>query len=268
MKSEQTPVTLPARTRLAVVLRSLFIQATLNFEGMQNLGRVFCLIPVVRVLKLDEERFQQFIERHLSYFNSNPFISPLGLGAMARAEAEAAPSGNMLATSFIERFSLLLSTPLGAAGDALFWAAVRPQNVLLGTALVITVGPWGALAAIAGFMTWSIVFRWVTFQWGWAEGIAVSSVFKEGRLNRFTRFAGTGAALLAGFLVTFLYLWWGFSPGATSTTSVEAALPTVTFVACGVVSGSLILKQMHPVWALVSALGCIAVAMVIHAVAL
>ena len=257
----------PLLTSLSVVVRSLFVQASLNYAGMQNLGRAFSLMPIARWLGLDREETKAFIARHLGYFNSNPFISPLGLGALARMEADAHERGTAPEASAVDRFGLLLSTPLGGAGDALFWAAVRPQNVLLGTAAALFAGPWGALAAVAGFAAWSLTFRWLTFRWGWAKGTSVSSVFREGRFVRAGKAAGVGAALLAGFLVTFLYLRWGLTFADGEIAPERSMALTAAFILSALLAIALVHRRKHPAWVFVCAVACAAVAAVAEAVA-
>ena len=57
--------------------------------------------------------------RSAEFFNCNPNLAGLALGATARAEYEAVPGAQ------IARLRTALCSPLGALGDELFWAGTR-----------------------------------------------------------------------------------------------------------------------------------------------
>ena len=241
---------IPRSVQAQVVVRSAWIQSSLNYQGMQNLGRLFCLVPVARWLKLEKSEWPGFVRRHLGLFNSNPFISPLGLGALARLEADHKRGAQPLAGSMIERFSERLSTPLGAVGDELFWAAVRPQMVLLGCLVALTAGMWGPITLVVGFTAWQALYRWKTFTWGWVSGSQVASVLRDRRLRLPAQRAGLVAAACAGSLGVLLFLrHQGQIAGGHSWWSGAA------FLVAAVSAGIWVHAQRPPTWALIGGLG-------------
>ena len=114
-----SPGTLSVPLPRRLFFRSFLLQASWNFEQMQGLGALFVLSPLLRKLYQGEE-LQQACARHLSYFNTHPFMAPLILSGVAQLEVNGA--GN----EEIEEFRQLLMAPCAAMGDAFFWGGVRP----------------------------------------------------------------------------------------------------------------------------------------------
>lgn len=110
--------------RRTLFLRSFLLQASWNFEQMQGLGALFVLSPLLRKLYRGEE-LQQAYARHLSYFNTHPFVAPLILSGMAQLETNGA------GTEEVDEFRQLLMAPCAAMGDAFFWGGVRPFAAVL-----------------------------------------------------------------------------------------------------------------------------------------
>ena len=105
--------------RRRLFFRTFLLQASWSFEQMQGLGALFVLSPLLRKLYQGEE-LQQACARHLSYFNTHPFIAPLILSGVAQLEVNGA------GIEEIEEFRQLLMAPCAAMGDAFFWGGVRP----------------------------------------------------------------------------------------------------------------------------------------------
>jgi mannose PTS system EIID component len=236
--------------RMRVVMRSAWIQSTLNYEGMQNLGRLFALIPVAKWLLLSRDEMTGFTTRHLSYFNSNPFVATLGLGALARIETDSRDAGGP-DEGLIERMSMRLSAPLGAVGDKLFWASIRPQAALLGILVAMLWGVWGAVAYVACFAVWSFIYRWMGFQRGWDLGLSVARAFKDEWLRRPGLWASSMASATAGFVLVVLAGWSSGGDGAP--------YDIVVFVLTGVSGATWVSGGRRPTWALVLAMGWVAV---------
>ena len=116
--------TLSGPIRCRMFLRSFLLQASWNFEQMQGLGALFVLSPLLRNLYQGEE-LQQACARHLSYFNTHPFVAPLILSGMAQLEANGADEDE------VDEFRQLLMAPCAAMGDAFFWGGVRPFAAVL-----------------------------------------------------------------------------------------------------------------------------------------
>lgn len=116
--------TLSRPMRRTLLYRSFLLQASWNFEQMQGLGALFVLAPLLRHLYQGEE-LKQACARHLSYFNTHPYVAPLILSGIAQLEA------NGVEAEEVDEFRQLLMAPCAAMGDAFFWGGVRPFAAVL-----------------------------------------------------------------------------------------------------------------------------------------
>ena len=104
-------------------IRSLFIQTSLNFRRMQNLGFVFSLIPLLHSKPSNPKELESILTRHLQMFNTHPFLSAPLLGSIIRME-EDKPSYEDASSIMAVKQSLM--GPYAAIGDTFFWGALRP----------------------------------------------------------------------------------------------------------------------------------------------
>ena len=115
---------------LSVLWRSFFIQSLWNFERMQNIGFVFCLLPLLRKIYPDPAKRREVLVRHMNFFNTHPYMSNIIFGMVASLEQDIADGKPMQA----EQLSILknnMAGPLAAIGDTFFWATWRPFSVLV-----------------------------------------------------------------------------------------------------------------------------------------
>jgi mannose/fructose/N-acetylgalactosamine-specific phosphotransferase system component IID len=250
--------TLPFGVAVRVVFRTLWIQATLNRRGMQNIGALASLVPVAKWLKYSGTQWSDFVGRHLGIFNSNPFISPIGIGALARIEADAAHGDVSAVNTMVERFQSRLATPLGSVGDSLFWSAVRPQMALLGVLITLMWDYWGPVVFIIGFSVWQFTVRWRGLHWGWQLGPKVAVALSDSRLRKPARVAGGVAAITAGItaVVVAVILFAGENAGSDE---IPAAM---VFVVAAVGSAIVAGTQRPGLYALALGTACSIVASV------
>ncbi len=116
-----------------VFWRSLFLQATWNPQGMQNLGFAYALSPALEELYPDPVRRAQAVHRHLEFFNCHPYLAAGIIGGAVELEeriaANAAPPGS------VSQFKRALGPPFAAVGDGFFWLALRPAAALAAAVL-------------------------------------------------------------------------------------------------------------------------------------
>jgi len=127
-----------------VLLRSFYIQSTWNAERLLGLGFCFCLIPIARRLFSDKHALVDFLQRHLDFFNSHPYMATYALGAIANIE-EQAITKNWEDKRPISVFKTRVIGPLGAIGDTLFWQLIRPALGLIAVVLLYFIGIGGTV---------------------------------------------------------------------------------------------------------------------------
>jgi PTS system mannose-specific IID component len=126
-----------------VALRSLFLEASWNYRGQQNLGLAAAIDPALKSIHTDAEALKAARLRSLSFFNTNPLAGGLAIGVAIRLEQDVA-EGRL---SPAERDRMLMSLSSGALaplGDNLFWFSWLPFCSLVGVWAVLSLESWWA----------------------------------------------------------------------------------------------------------------------------
>jgi mannose PTS system EIID component len=199
--------------RLHALLRLFAVQGTWNYERMLGVGMGYAAEPLLEDLKaVDPKRHGEAVVRSAEFFNCNPNLAGLALGATARAEYEAVPGAQ------IARLRTALCSPLGSMGDQLFWAGLVPA--LIGLALVAAVlgaGWW----SVAGFLlTYNAIRIWTgiwSLRTGMAAGMRVGSAIGTSWLPRAIEWVGPAAGFAFGCAIPVIADWYlkGFGWSAT-----------------------------------------------------
>jgi PTS system mannose-specific IID component len=148
--------------RASIFMRSFLIQSVWNTRGMQNVGFCFSVLPVLRRFE-EEGAARAFLKRHLAFFNTNPALSTYALSAVAAAEVAGDPDGAV-------EMKRALSSPLGMAGDALLWGAVRPAAGLLAVSAALAGAEWAPLLLLLFYNSAHVFVRARGIQVGAALG--------------------------------------------------------------------------------------------------
>lgn len=118
-------------TYIRVFARSFLVQSGWNYKSLISIGFCYSLLPVAKKLyRNDVTKYNQFVKRHLGFFNGHPFFTSYALGSVVRLEEELADGkGNI---DQIEKLKNAMIGPLGALGDQIFWAVVKPATFSAG----------------------------------------------------------------------------------------------------------------------------------------
>jgi PTS system mannose-specific IID component len=133
--------TIPKTVLFRVLLRSFLLQASWNFERLQNLGALYVLKPALCFLYRGDE-LTQACRRHFQYFNTHPFLASPIFGVTLALEDD--PGGDFDAREFKE----MVAAPYAAMGDSFFWGGIRPLAVCLALFFAVR----GSLFAVAVFL--------------------------------------------------------------------------------------------------------------------
>jgi mannose PTS system EIID component len=197
--------------RWQALLRLLAVQGTWNYERMLGVGMGYAAEPLLEDLKrIDPVRHGEAVVRSAEFFNCNPNLAGLALGATARAEYEDVPG------SQIARLRTALCSPLGALGDDLFWAGLVPA--LAGAAIAAVVCGAGPRAIITFLVVYNLV-RFGTGIWalrtGLDAGMRVGAAIGASWVPRAVARIGPIAGALVGLAVPLAAGWYlrGFGGG-------------------------------------------------------
>ena len=178
-------------------LRQFLLQGCWNYEGMQNVGFAYCMLPALREqYKGRPEELIRALKRHLEFFNTHPAMAGVVLGASVRleervAEGEADPRA-------IGTFKVGLMGSLGAIGDSYFWGALKPMAAAAGAILSLVHPLLGIAALLLLYNVSHLAIRYRGFVAG-TEGEERAARFLRGEgLARKTEDRKLVAAILGG----------------------------------------------------------------------
>ena len=185
----------PRGTGLRVVLRSLLVQGSWNYETLIGTGFAFTALPVLRRLyPHDGEGLRAALTRHAEVFNSHPYLATVAVGAVSRLEADHTDP------RVISRFKSALRGSLGSLGDQLVWSAWRPAMVLVGITLFLAGVAWWLSVAVflLAYNSLNVGLRF----WGWRigteSGLEVGKALREAPLQALARRATEIGAFVGG----------------------------------------------------------------------
>ncbi len=208
---------LPLLTRVHILLRSLLLQASWNFERLQNVGFLFVILPGLRRLYPQQE-LRGACARHLEYFNSHPFLVPTILGASLHLEAETL--GKNTQGDDVGEFKKMVMAPYAAMGDAFFWGGLRPLAAGVALFFAFRGSLWAPLIFLILFNVPHLLFRIMGFRRGLSLGLGVIHVIQAHRLPDLAMKAKEASVIVLGGLAAVLALdlvegeglggYWGF----------------------------------------------------------
>lgn len=212
--------------RIRALLRLFAVQGTWNYERMLGVGMGYAAEPLLEDLKaIDPVRHGEAVVRSAEFFNCNPNLAGLALGATARAEYEGVPGPQIV------RLRTALCSPLGSMGDQLFWAGLVPALVGLAIITAILGAGWWA---IVGFLVIYNAIRIWTGYWslrtGMAAGMRVGAAIGSSWLPRAIERAGPVASFVMGAMLPVVSAWflldfgWGGAVGAAGVAVAGFAL--------------------------------------------
>lgn len=98
-----------------MVWRSLFLQASFNYERMQANGWLYTMLPALRKIHKNPDDLRKSMQMHLEFFNTHPFLVTF-ISGLVLAMEEAKEK-----ISTIRAIKISTMGPGGGIGDAVFW---------------------------------------------------------------------------------------------------------------------------------------------------
>lgn len=203
MDAVTTPRRLGNRDLFGVFWRLLLLQGMLHPKGMQNLGVMRAIGPVLA--KLGVEGDKSWENKHLDFFNCNPNFVPVILGGVLRLEEDRV-SGKAVEPDDIAYFKRAVSGPLAAMGDMLFLGALKPTALTLACIFAIYHSLIGLLAILLLYNVVVVSCRLWGVYFGYSKGWELVDAFSG---SAFQRLLGTiqsiGACAGGALVAVVLY---------------------------------------------------------------
>ena len=203
MTEEVTITKLTKKDRINVWWRSQFLQASWNYERMQNVGWAYAMIPALKKLYHTKEDRSEALKRHLEFFNTHPYVAAPIIGVTLSLEEEKA-SGVEIDNAAIQGFKIGMMGPLAGVGDPIFWGTLRPVIGAFAASLALQ---GSILGPLVFFLAWNVIrmaFLWYTQELGYRQGSNITQDLSGGVMQKITQ----GASILGMFIMGVLVPRW------------------------------------------------------------
>lgn len=198
---------LSKKTRQRVWFRGQWLQASWNYERMQNLGWCYGLIPAIKELYKDPEEQKDALKRHLEFFNTHPYMIGSIVGVELTLEEKRA-SGVAVDDAAIQGVKIGMMGPLAGVGDPVFWGTFRPVLGAFAASLALS---GSIMGAVLFFVIWNAVrlaFLWYTQELGYKQGENITKDLSGGIMRKITM----GSSVLGMFIMGVLIERWSSMP--------------------------------------------------------
>ncbi len=218
---DQTPAEqLDQKTLNKMVWRSLFLQASFNYERMQAGGWLFSILPGLEKIHTNKDDLAASMSHNLEFFNTHPFLVTFVMGIVLSLEQNKADIPTIRAV----RVSAM--GPLGGIGDALFWFTLVPITAGITSNMAIDGNAAAPFIFLLIFNVAQFAIRYFLMNWSYKLGTDAIGLLTQ-NAKEFTRAASILGIFIVGSL-TCVY-------GATTldvkipngTTSVAVPVTTV-----------------------------------------
>ena len=191
-------------TLVNVAFRSLFLEASWNNKGQQNLGLAASIDPALKeIYNFSEEELKKARERALEFFNTNPISSGVVIGVIIKLEMEVA-AGRISPPDRL-RMAGSLSQTLASMGDSLFWQAWLPLCCLAAVWAVLSLKFWWTpLLLPVLFCLPAVPVRFFGLFLGYRRGVDVIDLLFRLKIQRLAQNIRKGVAVLVGVSTVIL----------------------------------------------------------------
>lgn len=173
-----------------MVWRSLFLQASFNFERMQAAGWLYGILPGLEKIHTNKEDLSASMTHNLEFFNTHPFLVTFVMGLVMNLEQQKADIPTIRAVR------VAAMGPLGGIGDALFWFTLIPITAGFTANMALNGSVMGPVMFLLIFNAAQFAVRFWLMDMSYKLGAQAIDVFTENAAE-FTR----AASLLGVFIV-------------------------------------------------------------------
>ena len=169
--------------------------AAFNYSTQNGPGVAFGLAKALRKLYPDDADYIKAMDNHFKYFNSQPYMASIIIGAALGMEQELGTEG----AEAIQDFKAGIMGPTAGIGDSIFWIMMPSIFTPIAAAMAAQGNIMGWIIEI---IYWSVlhVFRTRFFGWGFKMGSGFINVIKD-RLPLVTDSVGILGLCVLGALI-------------------------------------------------------------------
>ena len=185
---------LDKKTLNKMVWRSLFLQASFNYERMQAAGWLYAILPgLLKIHKDNKEDLAASMSHNLEFFNTHPFLVTFVMGIVLSLEQ------NKTDIPTIRAVRVSAMSPLGGIGDALFWFTLVPISAGITANMAIEGNIAAPFIFLIIFNVVQFLVRYFLMHWSYKLGTDAIGVLTE-KAKEFTRAASILGIFIVGSL--------------------------------------------------------------------
>jgi len=244
--------------------RSLFLQASHNYERFQSLGYLYAMTPTLKEAYKDKpkEELSKAMHRHLEFFNTCPQLVQPILGVTAAMEKK---EGNA-AGEAISGLKIAMMGPLAGVGDSIVYMTILLICLLLAVTFGMEGNPIGLLLCFVLWNATSQTLKFMGTRLGYREGTKLIDRIRDGDfVKRFSFMMSiVGLTMVGGLICQLVDIRLGldvvdegetvFSLQGTFDSILPYMLPLLVTLLCFWLMKK---KKVKPIWIL---LGIVVVA--------
>ena len=185
--------TLDKKTLNKMVWRSLFLQASFNYERMQAGGWLYGILPGLKKIHKNKDDLAASMSHNLEFFNTHPFLVTFVMGIVLSLEQ------NKADIPTIRAVRVAAMGPLGGIGDALFWFTLVPITAGITSNMAISGNIAAPFIFLLVFNIAQFALRFFLMNWSYKLGTDAIGVLTE-NAKEFTRAASILGIFVVGSL--------------------------------------------------------------------
>lgn len=192
---------LAAFTFINMYLRSFLLQASWNFEKLQNLGFYYLMLPGLRAI-YGEDIPEDVRRRQMGYFNTHPYLAPMVAGTTLRLEERRLAGEGTSVDS--ESYKQMVMAPFAAMGDSFFWGGLRPLAAVIGLLIASQGSLWAPVVFLLLFNIPHFLMRGSALVFGYVQELKAIETVQKCRLPDLAVRFKESTTILIGVLCAYL----------------------------------------------------------------
>jgi len=186
---------LDKKTLNQMVWRSLFLQASFNYERMQAAGWLYGILPGLQKIHTNKDDLSKSMKHNLEFFNTHPFLVTFVMGIILSLEGQKAD------TNTIRAVRVAAMGPLGGIGDAIFWFTLVPITAGITSNMAINGSLAGPILFLLIFNAVQFGIRYWLMHWSYNLGTKAIDILTK-NAKEFTRAASMLGVFIVGALTS------------------------------------------------------------------
>lgn len=186
--------TLDNKTLNQMAWRSMFLQASFNYERMQAGGWLYSILPGLKKIHKNKDDLSTSMKHNMEFFNCHPFLITFVMGIIISLEQKKAD------VQTIRALRVAAMGPLGGIGDAIFWFTLLPIAAGIGANLSLQGSILGPIIFFVMFNVVHLGLRFGLMHWSYKVGVeGITKLTKNAK--EFTRAATILGMIVVGSLI-------------------------------------------------------------------